>query len=70
MGCGSGGNPHRARLLAIETLDMGKKIRVVTPSRYFREHKNGLGAVVAYMGAPLVLYEKLVSGNETINAFN
>ena len=70
MGCGGGGNPHIARLLAIETLDMGKKIRVVTPSRYFREHKNGLGAVVAYMGAPLVLYEKLVSGNETINAFN
>lgn len=70
LGCGGGGSPHIARLLALRTLRGEKKIRVMTPSKFLQNAhpENDLVSIVAYMGAPLILYEKLVSGTETIGA--
>ena len=70
LGCGGGGSPHFGRILALRALRRGKKIRVLTPSRFFQNAhpENDLVCCVAFMGAPVVAYEKLVAGNETIGA--
>ncbi|XP_045192722.2 uncharacterized protein LOC123549023 [Mercenaria mercenaria] len=70
LGCGGGGSPYLGRLLAISTLRAGKKIRVITPSRFFQNvhPQNDLVSIVAFMGAPVTLYEKLIAGNETVDA--
>ncbi|XP_052817267.1 uncharacterized protein LOC128243507 [Mya arenaria] len=70
MGCGGGGNPHIGYLLALKALESGKKMRVVTPSRFMKtaHQENDLVSMVAFMGAPLIFYEKLITGNETVGA--
>lgn len=70
LGCGGGGSPHLARILAIKALRKGKNIRVMAPTRFLQNAHpdNDLVSIVAYMGAPLILYEKLVSGTETVGA--
>jgi len=70
MGCGGGGNPHIGYLLALKALESGKKMRVVTPSRFLAtaHPSNDVVAMVAFMGAPLIFYEKLITGNETVGA--
>ncbi|XP_060597599.1 uncharacterized protein LOC132751461 [Ruditapes philippinarum] len=70
LGCGGGGSPHLGRLLALRSLRSGKKIRVLTPSRFYQNAhpENDLVCSVAFMGAPVAVYEKLVAGNETTGA--
>ncbi|KAL4235016.1 hypothetical protein ACF0H5_006654 [Mactra antiquata] len=70
LGCGGGGNPHLARTLALRLLRNGKKIRVDNPVKFLRKADpvNDLITTVSFMGAPLVMYEKLVAGNETTGA--
>ncbi|XP_033124834.1 uncharacterized protein LOC117123108 isoform X2 [Anneissia japonica] len=66
LGCGGGGSPYLGRLHAMKLLKQGKKIRVIAPERL------GIGkvAVCGFMGAPGVIAEKLVSGEEMINAIH
>ena len=70
QGTGGGGNPNVGRLSALKALREGKKIRVITPTKFFSsgDRKNDLTIVVAFMGAPVAFYEKLISGNETVGA--
>ncbi|XP_053401722.1 uncharacterized protein LOC123549025 [Mercenaria mercenaria] len=70
LGCGGGGSPHLGHILAVSTLRKGKKIRVITPSRFFQNAhpENDLVSLVAFMGAPVIMYEKLIAGNETVGA--
>ncbi|XP_053402761.1 uncharacterized protein LOC123549024 [Mercenaria mercenaria] len=70
LGCGGGGNPHLGHILAVSTLRKGKTIRVITPSRFFQNAhpQNDLVSLVAFMGAPVIMYEKLIAGNETVGA--
>ena len=34
LGCGGGGNPYYGKLMAIEQLKEGKKIKIIAPERY------------------------------------
>ncbi|XP_041376762.1 uncharacterized protein LOC121389227 [Gigantopelta aegis] len=70
FGCGGGGNPHLGRLRALEAVQKGKKIRIVTPEFLLKnaDPENDLVVVVAFMGAPLIMYEQLVSSVETTGA--
>lgn len=70
LGCGGGGNPHVARLIALKALRSGLRMRVMTPSRFLKnaDPENHLITMVALMGAPLIMYEKLLSGNESVGA--
>ena len=67
LGSGGGGNPHLGKVAALLALRAGKQPRVITPSKFFKtaDKKNDLTVLVAAMGAPTVLYEKLQSGTET-----
>ena len=70
FGCGGGGNPHLGRLRALEAVRKGKKIRIVTPEVLLKDAdpENDLTVIVAFMGAPLIMYEQLVSSVETTGA--
>ena len=70
QGTGGGGNPHIGKLSALKALKEGKRIRVITPTKFFASgnRENDLTVVVAFMGAPVAFYEKLISGNETVGA--
>ncbi|KAI8481502.1 hypothetical protein Bbelb_407950 [Branchiostoma belcheri] len=69
LGCGGGGNPGLGRLQVLQTLEQGRKIRVIAPERLdTTPGLTGLVASVAFMGAPTIQFEKLCSGNETRNA--
>ena len=70
LGAGGGGNPHLAKVAALRAMKDGKQFRVITSSKFFKsaDRFNDLVVIVAFMGAPLVLYEKLMSGNETKGA--
>lgn len=70
LGCGGGGSPHIGRLLALQMLERGKIIKIVEPSKYLEnaDPENDLVIPVGFMGAPVILYEKLVSGNEIVGA--
>ncbi|CAB3981430.1 Hydantoin utilization A [Paramuricea clavata] len=61
LSCGGGGNPYLGKLTAILTLQSGKEIRVIHPDSV---PKNGLILPVAFMGAPSVIIEKLIGGDE------
>ena len=70
LATGGGGNPHLGKISALRALKTGKRMRVVTPSMFFKsaDKKNDLVVNVAFMGAPLVIYEKPMSGNESRGA--
>ncbi|XP_046585197.1 uncharacterized protein LOC124292189 [Haliotis rubra] len=70
FGCGGGGNPHMGRLRALETLRSGKEIKVITPERLLKnaDPENDLVSIVCFYGAPLIMYEQLVSSKETTAA--
>lgn len=70
LGTGGGGNPHLGKLSGLKALKDGKRLRVITPSKFFDSayKDTDLTVIVAFMGAPLVFYEKLMSGNETKGA--
>ncbi|XP_041376475.1 uncharacterized protein LOC121388978 [Gigantopelta aegis] len=70
FGCGGGGSPHLGRLRALEAVRNGKKIRIVTPEFLLKnaDPDNDLVVAVAFMGAPLIMYEQLVSSVETTGA--
>ncbi|XP_046585160.1 uncharacterized protein LOC124292157 [Haliotis rubra] len=71
FGCGGGGNPHIGRLRALSDIQKGKKIRIISPEKLYEkaDPDNDLVAIVAFMGAPLIMYEQMVSSNETTGAF-
>ncbi|XP_067652722.1 uncharacterized protein [Haliotis asinina] len=71
FGCGGGGSPHIGRLRALAYMRKGKKIRIISPEKLYEQadSDNDLVATVAFMGAPLIIYEQLVSSNETTGAF-
>ena len=70
LATGGGGNPHIGKLSALRALKEGKRIRVVTPSRFYKtaDKDNDVAVNVAFMGAPVVIYEKPMSGNESRGA--
>ncbi|XP_050418266.2 uncharacterized protein LOC126831681 isoform X1 [Patella vulgata] len=70
FGCGGGGSPHIGRLRSLEAVRKGKKIRIISPERLLRnaDPDKDLVVVVAFMGAPLIMYEQLVSSVETTGA--
>ncbi|XP_041376421.1 uncharacterized protein LOC121388940 [Gigantopelta aegis] len=70
FGCGGGGSPHLGRLRALEAVRKGKKIRIVTPEFLLKnaDPDNDLVVISAFMGAPLIMYEQLVSSVETTGA--
>lgn len=67
MGCGGGGDPNNSRLRAVKMLKEGKEIKVVNPCRVDAATL-GLVCGVAFMGAPVILEEKLVGGEEVLLA--
>lgn len=69
LGCGGGGSPHLGNLLAKRALREGKIMKVVNPVTFLQKSdpNNDLVAVMAYMGAPVVITEKLVN-YETVAA--
>ncbi|XP_069112790.1 uncharacterized protein [Argopecten irradians] len=68
LGCGGGGSPYLGRLLAKMALERGKTIRVITKEtllskcRVKQVNTSSVVVPVALMGAPLIITEKLVSG--------
>ncbi|XP_048586252.1 uncharacterized protein LOC116614454 isoform X2 [Nematostella vectensis] len=69
LGCGGGGSPYIGKLKAINILKAGKTMRVIHPDRLgTTPDLQGDGAVIAFMGAPVILYEKLAANTETENA--
>ena len=70
LATGGGGNPHLGKISAQQALKMGKRMRVVTPSKFYKtaDKKKDIVVNVAFMGAPLVIYEKPMSGNESRGA--
>ncbi|XP_071082494.1 uncharacterized protein [Haliotis cracherodii] len=67
FGCGGGGNPHLGRLRALEAVRSGKEIKIITPERLLMnaDPENDLVSIVCFYGAPLIMYEQLVSSKET-----
>jgi len=69
MGCGGGGSPYIGRLKALELIKAGKKIRVIHPARLGSTPElTGTVAAACYMGAPVIIIERLFSGRESISA--
>ncbi|XP_064601180.1 LOW QUALITY PROTEIN: uncharacterized protein LOC135467341 [Liolophura sinensis] len=65
LGCGGGGNPHLGNLVAKRKLREGKTVRVISVERYQDTASPGTAAMfVGFIGAPVVLTEKLESGRE------
>lgn len=71
LGAGGGGNPNIARVRARQAVSEGQKIRIVAPERLLKDTDPDRDIVVsvAFMGAPVVLYEQTTSGHETTEAF-
>ncbi|KAH9504678.1 hypothetical protein Btru_062559 [Bulinus truncatus] len=69
-GCGGGGNPHLGRLRALKALKDGKRMRVVNPERLMKDAdpEKDLVIIIAFIGAPLIMYEQGVSSFETGSA--
>ena len=69
LGCGGGGSPYLGKLLAKQTLQQGKVIRVISPETLRKTSNPNLDVIlpVAMMGAPLIIHEKLKS-QETVSA--
>lgn len=69
MGCGGGGNAKIGRLRALASLKKNKEIRVIHPGKLGKVSKlTGPVAVVALMGDPMVVFERLISGQESASA--
>ncbi|XP_022808013.1 uncharacterized protein LOC111345029 [Stylophora pistillata] len=69
MGCGGGGSPYLGRLRALDLIKNKKEIRVVHPNRLGSTPElRGNVITPAFMGAPVILIEKLFSGRESISA--
>ncbi|XP_052062150.1 uncharacterized protein LOC127702117 [Mytilus californianus] len=64
LGCGGGGSPNLGKVLAKRAIINGKEIKIVNPDTFFRNRSenNDLIALSAFIGAPYVISEKLVSG--------
>jgi DUF917 family protein/N-methylhydantoinase A/oxoprolinase/acetone carboxylase beta subunit len=67
LGCGGGGSPSIGKLLATQAVREGKQIQIKNPFRVAPGSK-GRAVPVAFMGAPVILVEKLVNGSETSTA--
>lgn len=65
LGSGGGGSPYMGKLRALKQLRSGKRIRVIAPERLGTTPAlQGKVPSMAFIGAPAVLIEKLVSGTE------
>ncbi|KAJ8303639.1 hypothetical protein KUTeg_020035 [Tegillarca granosa] len=66
LGCGGGGSPYLGRLLATKAIESGRKIRVITRDKIcgYADDENDLIMEMGFMGSPMVVQEKLVSGRE------
>eukprot|EP00057_Strongylocentrotus_purpuratus_P003173 XP_003726086.2 PREDICTED: uncharacterized protein LOC100893531 [Strongylocentrotus purpuratus] len=65
LGSGGGGSPYMGKLRALKQLRSGKRIRVIAPERLGTTPAlQGKVPSIAFIGAPAVLIEKLVSGTE------
>ncbi|OWF35079.1 uncharacterized protein LOC110443383 [Mizuhopecten yessoensis] len=68
LGCGGGGSPYLGRLTAKMAIKEGKVIRVITKEKLLSKYRskqksaNSIVVPVAFMGAPLIASEKLLSG--------
>ncbi|XP_072038494.1 uncharacterized protein [Amphiura filiformis] len=66
LGCGGGGSPYLGKLMALQQLKEGNKIKIILPERLNTTPElTGVVATVAFMGAPGVIVEKIPSGKET-----
>lgn len=69
MACGGGGNAQIGRLRAMASLKKNKEIRVINPGKLGKGRTlTGPVAVVAMMGDPMVVFERLISGWESASA--
>src|SRR5450759_3346127 len=66
MGTGGGGNAYRGMIHLREQLRSGLRVRVVAPDEVDDDWFLMAGG---FMGAPVVMYEKLRQGREEIRAF-
>ena len=64
LGTGGGGSPYLGRLRALAMLRSGKSLRILRPESF----TSGRAVMVAFMGAPTVINEKLISGRECADA--
>jgi hypothetical protein len=67
LGTGGGGDPYIGKLMALQTIEKGKRIRVVSPDDV---EDDALIIPVAMMGTPTVVIEKLPSGKEALSTLN
>ncbi|XP_067048449.1 uncharacterized protein [Acropora muricata] len=69
MACGGGGNTQIGKLRAMASLERDEEIRVVHPSKLGTVPElSGRVAVVALMGNPVMVFERLISGLESVSA--
>lgn len=69
MGCGGGGSPYIGRLKALEVIKKGKEIRIIHPDKLGSTPElTGMVAAPCYMGAPVIIIERLFSGRESVSA--
>ncbi|XP_022809084.1 uncharacterized protein LOC111346055 isoform X2 [Stylophora pistillata] len=69
MACGGGGNTNIGKLRAMASLERNGEIRVVHPGKLGTEPElTGPVAVVALMGNPMMVCERLISGLESASA--
>ncbi|XP_070176718.1 uncharacterized protein [Littorina saxatilis] len=71
LGAGGGGNPNVGRVRARAAVEQGQKIRILSPEKLLSQSdpEKDLLVSLAFMGAPVVLYEQTTSGQETPEAF-
>jgi len=66
LGTGGGGDPYIGKLLAKEAIDKYGEVSLIKPEEL---DDDALVVPIAAFGAPMILVEKLFSGNEFIKAF-
>ncbi|KAL8612771.1 hypothetical protein ACOMHN_033441 [Nucella lapillus] len=70
LGAGGGGSAHIGRVCARVLVESGKKLRIIAPEKLVaRSDPDDLLIAVGYMGAPVVIYEQLMSGQEMPTAY-
>ncbi|XP_076436950.1 uncharacterized protein LOC143276323 isoform X2 [Babylonia areolata] len=70
LGAGGGGSPHIGRVCARVALEKGKKMRIISPERLVRQTgADNVSVCIGHMGAPLVAYEQLFSGQEVPDSY-
>ncbi|XP_072039138.1 uncharacterized protein [Amphiura filiformis] len=65
LGSGGGGSPEIGKLMGLQQLKKGRKIRVKVPERLRNDE---MTTVTAIMGSPAVLLEKYLNGSEGTNS--